>query len=174
MYFILENKTSLERERILTSSSWKGAKHPVEQREQLKGELIHQVLHEMRMDESKLSINQVHSVCSQGRDAHLPALLLSKGEGVVAGNTFLNNCTGKRHYGEERIEEIKTFQPLPHLFPPWGCVRWDRAVLPCGSHSVTAFTSLPSISSHTDSCWVKALYLVTGSLWDFVFNFYIL
>lgn len=90
----------------------------MEQREQLKGELIHQVLHEMRMDESKLSINQVHSVCSQGRDAHLPVLLLSKGEGVVAGNTFLNNCTGKRHYGEERIEEIKTFQPLPHLFPP--------------------------------------------------------
>lgn len=64
---ILENKTSPERERILTSSSWNRAKHSVEQREQLKGELIHQMLHEMRMDEIKLSINQVHCVLSGKR-----------------------------------------------------------------------------------------------------------
>lgn len=66
-YVFLENKTSPERERILTSSSWKGAKHPVEQREQLKGELIHQMLHDMRIGESKLSINQVHCVQSGKR-----------------------------------------------------------------------------------------------------------
>lgn len=63
----LENKTSSEREGILTGSSRKGAKHPVEQREQLEGELIHQILHEMRIDESKLSINQVHFVQSGKR-----------------------------------------------------------------------------------------------------------
>lgn len=112
---ILEDKTSPEGERFLTSSSRKGAKHPVEQREQLKGELIHGVLHEMRMDESKLSVNQVHCVCRQGRDAHLPALLLSKGQGVIVGNTFLN-CIGKRHCGKEGIEEIKTFNPCLIFF----------------------------------------------------------
>lgn len=65
--YILENKTSPERERILTSSSRKRPKHPVEQREKLKGELIHQMLHEMRMDESKLSISQLHCVQSGKR-----------------------------------------------------------------------------------------------------------
>lgn len=56
-----------------------------------------------------------YTVCSQGRDAHIPALLLSKGQEVVVGNTFLN-CIGKKHYGKEVTEQTKIFQPLPHFF----------------------------------------------------------
>lgn len=171
-YEVLKNKTSPEREGILTSSSRKGAKHPVEQREQLKGELIHQMLHEMRIDESKLSINQVHCVQS-GKRCPYPCAPSQHRTGSC-GRKYIFKLHWEKTLWKRSNRANQNLSTPASFFPPWGCMRWDWAVLPCGSQSVTAFTSLPSISSHTDSCWVKVLYLVTGSLWEFGINFYIL